>query len=93
MITSRIITYVHHKEVDATVFDINGPLPATKVSLRCTKCSTNYNYSKYGRCSNEGEKFYEKDRELIEVTDVAFCSRQLSKTFVALWYVTIIVFQ
>ena len=30
---------------------------------------------------------------MIEVTDVAFCSRQLSKTFVALWYVTIIVLQ
>ena len=44
----------------------------------------------YGRCSN-GETFYEKDREMIEVTDVEFCSHQLSKTFVALWYVTIII--
>jgi hypothetical protein len=39
--------YVHNKTICVTIFDITGVRPSVKVSLRCKRCSTNYNYNYY----------------------------------------------
>ena len=85
LITMTGSLHVHHEEVDAAIFTMDGPLPATKVTLRCAACSTNYGYSKYGKKRSGGEKFYQECRDLIELSDVAYCSRGLSEAFTALW--------
>ena len=41
--------YIHHTEVEVTVFTLTGPLPTTKVSIRRKACLTVYNYGKFGR--------------------------------------------
>ena len=76
---------IHHSEVDAVVWDVEGPIPATKVSLKCKHCATIYNYSKYGNKTTGGERFYEQERPLIEVSDVTFCSRKLYSLYCSLW--------
>ena len=76
---------VHHSEVDAVLWDICGPIPATKVSLKCKNCATIYNYSKYGNKTADGERFYEDERPLIEVSNVTFCSRKLYSLYCSLW--------
>ena len=35
-----------------------------------------------------GEMMYQEMRDLVEVSDVAYCSRSLSKSYIALWYVS-----
>ena len=77
--------YIHHTEVEVTVFTLTGPLPATKVSLRCKACLTVYNYSKFGRKGSEGERYYDERRPFIELSDVAFCTRDLHALYTALW--------
>ena len=76
---------VHHSDVDAVLWEIHGPIPATKVSLKCKHCATIYNYSKYGNKATDGERFYEQERPLIEVSDVTFCSRKLYSLYCSLW--------
>jgi len=78
---------VHHSEVDAVLWDVCGPIPATKVSLKCKYCATVYNYSKYGNKTTGGERFYKQERPLIEVSDVTFCSRELYSQYCSLWCV------
>lgn len=43
--------------VAVTVYDIDGGRPAAKVSFRCMKCSTVYNYTTWGRKVMEGKKY------------------------------------
>ena len=70
--------------VKVTVYDMMGPSPASKISLRCPKCKTNYNYSMYGNKSISGERYYDQEREYIEVSDVVFVSRVVHNLFAAL---------
>ena len=42
---------------NVTVFTENGPRPATKLTLKCSKCNTNYGYSKYGNKLLAGELY------------------------------------
>ena len=72
---------IHHTPVKVTVFTSSGPLPGCKIALRCSACSVIYNYSKYGNKQKEGERFYDERRDLIEVSDVVYCERQLSDLF------------
>ena len=67
-----------HPPTVATIFTLNnGLLPALKCCLRCNKCGTIYNYSMYGKKKQDGERFYDKQREYVEISDVAFCERSL----------------
>lgn len=67
-----------HPPTTATIFTVNsGPLPALKCCLRCSKCGTIYNYSMYGRKKQGGERYYDKLRQYVEVSDVVYCERQL----------------
>ena len=78
---------VHHSEVDAVLWDVCGPIPATKVSLKCKYRATVCNYSKYGNKTTGGERFYEQERSLTEASDVTFCSRELYNLYCSLRYV------
>ena len=49
---------VVRKPVAVTVFDVDGGRQAAKISLKCTKCHTIYNYTTYGRKATEGETYY-----------------------------------
>ena len=48
----------HHPPINAVVFTTNGPVAATKVSLRCKSCSMVYNNNMYGNKRGEGEMLY-----------------------------------
>ena len=73
----------HHDEVKATIYTLSGPIPATKISLRCKWCNTIYNYSQYGRKQSDGEKYYRhQPRPLVEVS--VYCECQLYELFCCL---------
>lgn len=76
---------INHCPVDVVIFDTKGATPATKVSLKCTSCAMIYNDSKYGNKKQEGEQFYERERDCIEVTDVLYVSRNLYSFYRSLW--------
>lgn len=75
----------NHAPVDVVIFDIDGPLLGCKVCLKCKSCHTIYNYSKFGRKTKEGERYYENQRELVEVTDVVYVTRRLYLLYRSLW--------
>lgn len=72
---------------NVTVFTANGPRPATKLVLKCSKCNTNYGYSKYGNKLITGERYYAESRQLVEASDVVFVDRSLHQLFASLRYV------
>ena len=51
--------YQHHPLTTVTIFTLNGPIPGTKINLKCSGCSTIYNYSMDGQKTNNGEQFYD----------------------------------
>ena len=67
-----------------TVFDMSGPRPASKISLRCSKCKANYNYSMFGNKTLSGERYYDEEREYIEASDVVFVKREVHELFTTL---------
>ena len=62
----------HHNSTIATVFTLDGPQPASKQLLKCGWCACIYGYSMYGYKTGEGERYYDTQRELIEVSDNVF---------------------
>jgi hypothetical protein len=74
--------YVHNKAIGVTIFDITGVRPGVKVSLRCKRCSTNYNYNYYGKAS--AKQLYPGRTELIELSDVSYVTRRLHQWYVGL---------
>ena len=69
-----------------TVYEMSGPRPASKISLRCSKCKANYNYSMYGNKTLSGERYYDAEREYIEASDVVFVNRKVHQLFATLRY-------
>lgn len=70
--------------VKVTVFDMDGPHPATKVCMRCPKCATNYNHTMFGNKRQRGERYYDMLRDYIEVSDVIYVSRTIHNLFASL---------
>ena len=83
---NNVLLQKHNDICNVTFFDMEGPLPGSKITLRCPRCRTIYSYSKYGNKRGEGERFYEEPREYIEASDVAFVSTSLHKMFRSLRY-------
>ena len=79
----------HHPPTTVTLFTFDGPVPATKVGLRCKSCSTIYNYSMYGKKNAEGERYYDTPREFVEMSDAAYCDTMLHSLYCSLRYVDI----
>ena len=70
-------TLVKHHDCQVRVYSTTGVSKASKVTLRCKKCSLIYNYSQYGNKHNIGFRFYTKERNLVEVTDCLYFDRHL----------------
>ncbi len=77
----------NHDPITVTVYTLSGPEVALKHTLKCRACSFIYNYSTYGRKSDEGERYYDSCRDLIEVSDTTYCERQLYEFFCSLRYI------
>ena len=75
----------NHSPVNVVVFGFDGPLLGSKLCLRCKYCSTIYNYNKYGKKFQEGERYYDNERELVEITDVVYVSRNMYSFYRCLW--------
>ena len=67
-----------------TLFSLEGPKPGIKVTWKCKNCRINYGYAQYGNAST-GYRFYEKERSLVEVSNVTYLERNLclSQIFLA----------
>ena len=76
--------YVHNPDINVTVHSINGPVVATKVSLRCKECHTNYNHTWYGNQRCGGEQLYSEAAPLVEITDITYTQRSLQQWFLCL---------
>ena len=71
----------NHSRTEITLYFLEGPRAGVKHSLKCKSCEWIYNYSKYGKKKTIGEKFYDRGREFIEVSDTVFCSRKLHEMY------------
>lgn len=71
---------MHNQPSHATIFDTDGPHPAIKISLKCRRCApnVNYSYAKYGN-TEQGYKFYEGKRKLVEASSETYVSRSLAR--------------
>lgn len=65
----RLAAYT--ESMNVTVFTFSGLKPASKITLKCCKCNTNYGYSKFGNKSS-GERHYDEERPFVEASDVVF---------------------
>ena len=74
----------HHDPTQATIYTLDGQVPAQKVSLRCKNCGWIYGYSMYGRKQHGGMSYHDSERSLIEVTDTIFCDGKLHELYCSL---------
>ena len=58
-------------------YTCTGVRIATKVGLRCLSCAIVYNYGQFGDKHSAGFRYYDCEREMIEVTDGVLFERQL----------------
>jgi hypothetical protein len=63
--------FAHHAETMIVAHDFDGPKPAFKQALKCRSCMLMYGWKQ-----TIGEKFYDTERDYVEVTDTVFCSRK-----------------
>ena len=69
----RLVSY---HTTNVMYYRCSGVLVATKISLRCQECGLLYNYAQYGNKTSTGFRFYETERDAIEVTDGVFFERK-----------------
>ena len=50
----KLAAYHELSNVTLPLFTFNGPIPASKIALKCPQCSTNYGYSAYGNKLSNG---------------------------------------
>ena len=70
----RLVSY---HTTDVIYYRCTGVLEAKKISLRCLDYSMIYNYAQYGNKAGTGFRFYDSEREAVEVTDGIFFERKL----------------
>ena len=68
---------VQYHQCSIKCYSMSGLEAATKITLRCIKCSLLYNYSQFGNKRELGFRFYPEPREYIEATDAILIHRQL----------------
>ena len=73
-----------------TVYSLSGPEIGVKHALKCRNCNYIYHYSAYGRKTSTGEKLYNQPRDLVEVSDVIYCERELYELLCSLRYISYI---
>ena len=82
----------HHDSTVVTVYSLSGPEIGVKHALKCRNCNYIYHYSAYGRKTSIGEKLYNQPRDLVEVSDVIYCERELYELFCSLRYISYIIY-
>ena len=78
----KLVSYAEPTNV--TIFSFDGARPGSKITLKCSMCNTNYGYSMYGNKMVNGSRCYDKERDLVEASDVVFVERKLYQMFVSL---------
>jgi len=64
----------HHVPTTVICYTWLGPLPASKLTLRCEQCSINYRYEQYGDSKN-GYRYYDEPRPFVHCSQVAYMDR------------------
>ncbi len=67
-------------------YTYDGPFPATKIILRCSRCNLNYHPDIFGN-STEGYRYYEEQQRFVKCTQQAFMDRRLHSMVIAAGYV------
>ena len=70
---------MHNPPSKAKVFTLEGPIPATKITLECRSCQTSYEIARYTH--DGGSHYYPKamSMDLIEVSNTTYISGKLYK--------------
>ena len=70
---------MHNPPSRAKVFTLEGPIPATKITLECRSCKTSYGIARYTH--DGGSHYYPEaiSMDLIEVSNTTYISGQLYK--------------
>lgn len=70
-------TLVSNHTCKAKLYTFEGAMEKEKMTLRCNECSLIYNYSQYGNKHGVGFRYYENQRDYVEVNDCVFFDRRL----------------
>lgn len=70
-------TLVTNHVTKVRCYTCTGASFATKITLRCKRCSISYNYSQFGKKSENGFRYYPIMQEYVEASDTVFVHRQL----------------
>ena len=70
-------TLVTNHVTKVRCYTCTGASFATKITLRCKHCSISYNYSQFGKKSENGFRYYPVMQEYVEASDTVFVHRQL----------------
>ena len=70
-------TLVSYHSCTVKLYTFEGVTEKQKVTLRCNECKVIYNYSQYGDKHNLGFRYYDYQRENVEVNDCVFFHRKL----------------
>ncbi|CAB3985930.1 Hypothetical predicted protein [Paramuricea clavata] len=73
---------VRNNPSKAKLFTLEGPIPCTKITLECRRCSHVYDICNYTDTS--GTHFYVEPADIVEISDVTFMEMNLYKWFPAL---------
>lgn len=74
---------LHNEPTEVMFFSLKGSLPGKKISLRCSHCKANYNYSTYGN-KESGFQFYEEFRPAVEASDSTLVDRDVFELYCSL---------
>ena len=70
---------------NVVLYSQDGPIPASKLDFRCTRCSLNYHPEWFGNYA-EGYSYYNVMQPVVKCTQQAYMERQLSSTIAAAGY-------
>ena len=68
------VLQMHNKPTVTVCYTMHGPVPAAKVTLRCTGCMTNYRYDQYGG-EAKGYRYYDCPQPYIRASNTAYVER------------------
>lgn len=64
----------------------DGPIPASKIILRCTRCKLNYHPEMFGN-GEEGYRYYDRIQPIVKCTQQAYMERHLCSMIASAGYV------
>ncbi len=82
-LTCHSSLHVHNTPVTVICYTEEGPLPALKITLRCSDCAINYRYEQYGGSTLGGFRYYNEPRPFVAASNVCYVGRNVCEQFVA----------